>query len=209
MKRKEKIVFALSCVLLVVLLFVVAALTDDRVISSATATAIVSISTVLFLAYGVYLLVKMLRWSKKQKTSRLKRHGATMSGTLKHISGLPIAKGLMVEMFYGPEKIVFVKDGQEVSVDRSKVTGIDSVFGRNATRKAMSGAATGKYVIGGKTGAAVGALASMDTQLVISYTSDGKAKNIVLDSSSSGMFPSRVVKDFKQTSTVKRSKVEL
>ncbi len=152
---------------------------------------------------------KKVKANKRATAALEKRLGATMSATLKHISGLPIAKGAVVEVYYGPEKIVFKKGGQEISVAREKVTGMELVKSGNTTRKVMSGAATGKYLVGGKAGAAVGALAAMVPILVISYTSNGKSKHITLDLASSGTFGSKVVADFQQTAKPVRSKIEL
>lgn len=160
----------------------------------------------LFISYRGY---KKAKANKRATAAIEKRLGATMSATLKHVSGLPIAKDLPVEMFYGPDKITFKKGGQEITVARDKVTGIDLVMREGSARKAMSGAATGKYVVGGAAGATVGALAAIAPRLVISYTSEGKSKSITLDTAASGTFASRVVKDFQQTHAQKRSTVEL
>ena len=81
--------------------------------------------------------------------------------------------------------------------------------GEGSARKAMAGAATGKYVLGGAAGATVGALVAISPRLVISYTSEGKSKSITLDTAASGTFASKVVKDFRQTHTQKRSTIEL
>jgi len=161
------------------------------------------------LFYISYRGYKKSKANKRATAAVKNRLGATMSGTLKHVSGLPLAKGLMVEMFYGPEKITFKKDGQEINISRDKVTGIDVVMGDGSGRKAVGGAASGKYLVGGATGAAVGALAAVDTYLVISYTSEGQNKSIRLDTASSGMFPTKVAKDFQQTSHQKRTTIDL
>ena len=160
------------------------------------------------LFYISYRGYKKSKANKRATAAVKNRLGATMSGTLKHVSGLPLAKGLMVEMFYGPDKITFKKDGQEINISRDKVTGIDVVLGDGSGRKAIAGAASGKYVAGG-TGAAVGALAAIDTYLVISYTSEGKNKSVTLDTAASGMFPTKVAKDFQKTHHPKRTKIEL
>lgn len=160
----------------------------------------------LYISYRGY---KKSKASKRATQTIAKRLGATISGTLQHISGLPLAKDLPVEMFYGPEKIVFKKNGQEITISREKITGIDLVTGEGRTRQALSGAATGKYVAGGTTGAVVGALAAISTYLVISYTSDGESRSIKLGTTGSGTFPAKVVKDFKQTSTIRHSSIEL
>lgn len=163
---------------------------------------------ILFCGGLAYISYRGYKKSKRAKEATATRLGATMSGTLKHVSGLPLAKGLMVEMFYGPEKITFKKDGQEINIAREKVTGIDLVLGNDSGRKAFAGAASGKYVAGG-TGAAVGALAAIDTYLIISYTSEGQKKSVKLDASAGGLFPSKVAKDFQKTYRPKREKIDL
>lgn len=209
MKKKDIIGIAIGFAVLFLSLIVGAALLDDRVIKRTTYTSVCTIELLAYLAYLIYLLRKHFSTRKKAKEIRLKIHNATMSGTLKHVSGLPLAKGLMVEMFYGPDKITFKKDGQEINISRDKVTSIDIVTGDGTARKAMGGAATGKYVVGGTAGAAVGALAAIDTYLVISYTSEGESKSIRLDTASSGTFPTKVVKDFRQTYHPKRTTIDL
>ncbi len=203
MKKTGKIVFAVVTVVYFVFVFVCAA--QPRKYGLAP---FIAIGTALYLAYIVYFLYRYFAARKKARQTRLDLRGATMSGTLKHVSGLPLAKGLTVEMFYGPDKIVFKKDGQEISVARDKVTGIDFVTGDGSGRKALAGAASGKYVAGG-AGAAVGALAAIDTYLIISYTSEGKNKSVKLDAAGSGLFPSKVAKDFQKTYRPKREKIDL
>lgn len=160
------------------------------------------------LAYISYRGYRKSKAAKRAKETTATRLGATISGTLKHVSGLPLAKGLMVEMYYGPEKITFKKAGQEISIAREKVTGIDVVTGEGSGRKAFAGAASGKYVAGG-AGAAIGAAAAIDTYLVISYTSEGQNRSIKLDTAASGLFPTKVAKDFQKTYRPKREKIEL
>lgn len=203
MKKTGKIVFAAVTVVYFIFVFVCAA--QPRGYGLAP---FIAIGTALYLAYIAFFLYRYFSARKKAQKTRLEINKATMSGTLKHVSGLPIAKGLTVEMFYGPEKITFKKDGQEISIARDKVTGVDLVLGDGSGRKAIAGAASGKYVAGG-AGAAVGAMAAIDTYLVISYTSEGKNKSVKLDASAGGLFPSKVAKDFKKTYRPKRTKIEL
>lgn len=204
MKKKDKVIFAVvSAIYLIGIFFIV-----TRVKAHSFAT-VFSIWTLLYLVYDGTLIYKLASARKRAKTANLERNGATLSATLKHVSGLPIAKNLPVTVYYGPERILFKSNGQEISVAREKVTGIDVVTGRGSARKAISGAATGKYVMGGTTGAALGAFAAIDTYLVISYTSDGKSKSITLDTASSGTFSTKVAKDFQTSGTKSRSKIEL
>ena len=120
-----------------------------------------------------------------------------MTATLKHI------------VYYGPEKVVFKKDKQEISIARSKITGIDCVTGKDIKSRQLAGAATGKYLLGGMTGAVIGSLAATTTYLVISYTSDGRDKYVMLDTAASGTFALKLQKDFKKHDTSAPSSIEL
>lgn len=209
MRRRDKITLAAVMAALFIAFFVSSALADDRMISKATNTAVIVISTAAALAYIAWLLRRMSAEKKQGARSHLDRYGATMSATLKHISGLPIAKGLPVEVLYCPDRILFRKDSQEITVSMDKVTAIDLTTGRDTGRRAIAGAATGKYVAGGAAGAAVGALASIEVLLIISYTSGGKGSSIILDASAGGTAPSKMAKDFTQNHPQKKTTIEL
>lgn len=209
MDKKNKIIFTVASAVLFVSMFVCSALNDDRVLSYANFVAIVSIELICYLTLIAYLLYKHFSAKKQAKKKRLTRYGATESGILKHTDGLPLAKGVLVEVYYGPEKIVFKKDKQEISIARNKITGIDCVAGKDIKGQQLAGAATGKYVLGGMTGAVIGSLAATTTYLVVSYTSDNKYKYVILDTAASGMFALKVQKDFKQHDTSAPSSIEL
>lgn len=208
MKRKDKITLV-AVIVAVLAFYVVIGMFPHKVISQPSVTALIVIVTVLAVGYFVFLLLRISAARKKGQRAHLDRYGATMSATLKHLSGLPIAKNLPVEVLYCPDRMVFRKDAQEITVSMDKITAIDVTTGRNAGRKALTGAATGKYVAGGTAGAAIGALASIEVLLIISYISDGKGKSIVLDASSGGTFPSKLAKDFSQNHPQKKTTIEL
>lgn len=209
MNKKNKILFVVVSVAFFASIFVCAALNDDRVLSDANFTAVLSIELVCYLTFICYLLYKHFSAKKQTEKKRLARYGATESGTLKHADGLPLAKGVLVEVFYGPEKIVFKKDKQEISIARNKIAGIDCVTGKDIKGQQLAGAATGKYVLGGMTGAVIGSLAATTTYLVVSYTSESKDKYVILDTAASGMFALKVQKDFKKHDTSAPSSIEL
>lgn len=163
------------------------------------------IAIIVFFTYRGYKSSKARKNSMKRTQSRL---GAEMSGTLKHVSGLPIAKGVIVDVYCAPDKVVFKKDGQEVSVTRDKIVGADLVTTGNTTRKALSGAATGKYVAG-KAGATLGALSALVPNIVISYVSGGKHKQITLDTSPGGTFGAKLQKELSKGVSGKRNTIEL
>lgn len=173
------------------------------------------IAAVILLAFAAimgFISYRGFKKSSKVKKARAAvstRLGATMNGILKHTEGLPLAPGVMVDVYYGPEKIVFKKDQQEITISRDKITGIDVTTGKNIKAQQMAGAATGKYILGGTTGAIIGSLAATTTYLVISYTSEGKSKYVILDTAMSGTFATKVQKDFAKTSTAKATSIEL
>ncbi len=140
----------------------------------------------LFLAFVVFIILfcykgyKRASAVKKANSNTAQRVGATQNATLKHISGLPIAKGVLVEVFYGPEKIVFKKDGEEIVVARNKITSID-----------------------------LASKAAITQNLVISYTSDNKNKQITLDTYINGLFALNIQKDFKKNNSNKQNTIEL
>lgn len=162
---------------------------------------IVYIVLLLIFLSAVFLLIytvrKRAKGSKKARDLTASRLGADMSATLTHISGLPVARSLPVEMYYGQDKITFISGGQEVSVSRDKITSIDTTL-TGATRR-----------IPKSTAATFRALAAIKMRLIISYISGGKAKNITLDASSCSAFASKVVDDFRKTSPHRHSRTEL
>lgn len=208
MTKKDKATFLVSFIFILISWFVLALLVDDRIIQSSTFAAILIIELLLFVPYGVYLMCKHHAVTKKAKASKMSRYGASMTATLKHISGLPLTKGAFVEVFYCPDKIVFKKAGQEIVVSRDKITDIELVSTSSRT-KAMAGAAFGKRLYGGTAGATLGALAATTPNLVISYTSGKTVKRIKLDTYTSGMFATNVQKDFRKTQKPAPSSIEL
>lgn len=170
---------------------------------------ITAVALIAYVIYGICLIRKYLIQGKKAKALKMDRYGATLVGTLKHTSGLPIAKGVFIEVFYCPDKFVFKKDSQEFTISREKITSVDVVTGNNIKSQQMSGAATGKYILGGTTGAVIGAFAATTTYLAISYVSDGKDKSVLLDTASSGTFALKVQKDFADASVAQHRSVEL
>ncbi len=163
----------------------------------------------LFLGYSIYLVWKVFSTKKRTKKRLMQQYGATLTATLKHTEGLPLAKGVLVDVYYGPEKILFKKDNQEISIARSKISDIDCVTGEAMKSQMTTGAVAGKYIFGGMSGAVLGSLIATTIYLVISYTSDGSDKYVILDTAASGTFAHNVQKDFKQNDTSAPKSIEL
>ena len=167
-----------------------------------------AVAFIVFLFYKSAQGFKEQKKIKQAKAATSIRLGSTMNSTLKHVKGLPFASGVLIDVYCGPSKIVFKKDGQEVSVSREKITGIDVSTGSNIQSQ-LAGAAAGKYVFGGTMGAAIGSLAATTIYLVISYVSEGEAKFIMLDTYMSGSFAYKLEKDFARTGSARSSSIEL
>lgn len=129
-------------------------------------------------------------------------------GTLKHISGLPLPKNVYVDVMYNDDKIIMKKDNTVISIAKSKVNSIDSTTGENIKNQA-AGAVAGNYLIGGTGGAFIGAIIATKIYLVISYSSDGEDKYIILDEAESGFFSSRLIKNYKKTIVQEERNIEL
>ncbi len=164
---------------------------------------------VIYLIVKLFIyFVKIIAKDKKHKQNMLDKYGATLSGTLKHISGLPVAKGVPVEVYYCADRFVFTRGEQEIIISREKITNVDVINGSTA-RQYLSGAAAGKYVFGGTKGQLLGVAATAKNYLVISYISNGKDKYVKLDTASSDIFALKVQRDFAKTKTVAHTSVEL
>ncbi|MDR2167741.1 MAG: hypothetical protein LBE35_07835 [Clostridiales bacterium] len=158
------------------------------------------------LGIGVFFLVAvglmvpaifMIRKQENAKKDEAEKYSAIYDGLFKHSEGLPLATGVMVQLFYGKEKITFKKDLQEISLELNRIIDIDTVFGKDAKGDAASGATAGAVIGGGLTGAAIGAMLATSTYLVITYEKDGEPAYILLDTAQTGLLANKIVKDFK------------
>ncbi len=155
---------------------------------------------ILILVWAIHRLYK-LHCEEKSDIERTKKQlGATMYGRLRHTSGLPIERGVFVEVYYGPEKIIFRNGWQEIIVMRDKITHMDLVIPSNRSKAVYGRSHYGKY----------GEYAAMAPDLVISYTSGGMNKQIKLDTYGGSIgFPKKVIEDFRRTKPPARMTIEL
>lgn len=206
LSKKDKIIFSVATVALLAFM-VLFLMLPYRTVSDYSFVIILVLAA--YLAYVVYILRKRSAAKKRAAEKRLSQYGATMSAQLKHISGLPLAEGVMVTMYYGPDKIVFKKDKQEISIAKNKITSIDGVTGKDIKSRQLSGAAAGKFILGGTAGAVIGSLVATTIYLVISYKSGEANKYVILDTAMSGSFYLNVQKDFARTNKVAPTSIEL
>jgi len=156
----------------------------------------------VFLFVGGVILFCVKSFKKSIKMQRAKENGlikysAIYAGLLKHIDGLPIASGSIVEFFYGTQKIIFRKDNQEISLECNKILSMDIVLGKDVKSQAATGAIAGKYLLGGLGGAALGAILATTFYFVVIYKKDEENKTILLDSTGSDLPLKKILDDFK------------
>lgn len=175
---------------------------------------ILFMAILLIIFVGTMICVIIISANKKSKQKKeieliMNRLNATAHGVLKHTTGLPIAQGVPIDVYYCVDRFVFKKDNQEFIIAKEKIISVDVVTGQDAKSQQMQGAVAGAHLFGGTTGAIIGMLAATSTYLAISYISDGDDKCVVLDTASSGTFTSKVQKDFAKTNTAQQRSVEL
>ena len=154
----------------------------------------------LFFGGMIYLLYKSIVMSnnRKEKIEQQKEEfNAIERAELKHTSGLPFPEGVTVEVLYGSDKITFVKNDQTATINNEQIRSIDVITGKDLKSNIATGAIAGKFVLGGLAGAAIGALLSTSTYLVIGYESNNENKAVILDTAMSGMFSTKLQKFFK------------
>ena len=153
----------------------------------------------LFSVYAVFLIFiiyKSCKKSKRARQNRLKRYGATMTATLRHVGGLPLLHDVYVDVYYGPEKIWFITDKKEISIARSKIT---DIVWRSSTTKRLNSFRRAR---------SRNSLAK-EYYLIISYTNNGCDKYVKLDTYGNDIFALKMQKDFKQHDTSGRRSIEL
>ena len=206
LSKKDKVGLAVATAALLIFM-VLFLMLPHRIVSDFS--IIIVLVLAVYVAYAFYVFKKHSTAKKKTTEQRLSQYSATMSAQLKHTSGLPLSAGVPVTMYYGPDKIVFKKDKQEISISREKITSIDGVTGKDIKSKQLSGGAAGKFLLGGTAGAIIGSLVATTIYLVISYTSNGENKYIILDTAMSGSFYLNVQKDFAKTNKATPTSIEL
>lgn len=118
---------------------------------------------------------------------------ADIKGVAKHVSGLPMAQGVQVDVYAKKDGLVVKKDAQDVSLPAARIKDIDTVTGKDLQGQ-MAGAAAGALIFG-MAGAAVGALTASSKYMIVTYESkDGDTKYITLDVSLDPSVTSRIKK---------------
>lgn len=79
----------------------------------------------------VYMIIKMIMNGKELKRSELEkmrfleREGITANAKLEHVEGLPIAEGIMCELFSYSTKILISGSGLQFNLEKDRILDID------------------------------------------------------------------------------------
>lgn len=161
-----------------------------------------------FCFFGFIIFISVKKINKTNKD--IMEFKSFMNSRLGHIAGLPIARGVYIDIFCSKDKITFKKDNIVISLKCDKIKSVDIYNGSEVRQQAISGAAFGKILFGGTGGAVVGSLASITLYLAITYKDDSdETKFIIFDASSQGIFARKFVKTFNSNYLTERENIEL
>lgn len=166
---------------------------------------------IAFIAGVIAFFVKVLSHSTKEiiKQSEDKgRFNASITSNMKHVNGLPIAKGMMTTVYYCPTKLVFVAGEQEFTLDKSRIQSISTATGSDISSK-VTGAAAGALIFGGLTGAVVGSLMGATLYFIVVYEKNGEIKSILLDTDMSIHNANRIKDKFNSEKGIESKQIEL
>lgn len=148
---------------------------------------------------------------EREKRDNEKKFKSKLSGKLKHISGLPVTGGAYIDIFYTEDdKIIFKNENTVITLNCMKIRNIEHSTSNGAGGAALSSAAAGKYLSGGTAGGVIGGMTAYASRLrlVISYKGDNEeTKFIILNEE--GMFPNKLIKEFKKNNKPVIENIEL
>ena len=133
--------------------------------------AFIWIIVIAFIGGAIAFFVKILGHSTKtiaKQSEDKDRFNASITSNMKHVEGLPLAKGVMTTVHYCPDRLVFVAGEQEFSLKKDKITSISVETGSDISSK-VTGAAAGTMIFGGLTGAAIGSLMGATLYFIVIY----------------------------------------
>lgn len=141
----------------------------------------------------------MFDTQRKMRAIR-KKYSVSSMMNMDAISGLPLPSGTMIYVLNPPDSIVMWRDAdnQEWVLDKSKITGVSLVKGSalQINDGLNKDGALGGLILGGLPGAVLGLFIPNDNYLVISYTSGGEDKTIILKVPAAGIpLAKRIIKE--------------
>jgi hypothetical protein len=139
--------------------------------------------------FAVIILILILFSVSKMRSTLKERISFTsvnkLCGFVKHFDGLPMPKGVAVNFTFSENNIAFVKDSQEILLDRSKILSADLVQGKDAKQNAMMGAMVGTMMVDSLYGAIYGSMLAKHLYFVITYSKDESVAFVTLDTEGS------------------------
>ncbi len=144
--------------------------------------------------FTVWCFKKAAENAERDKTLKT-MYSASLTDTIIHKSGLPLAQNVIVEIAYGEDNIYFKYENNEIKLSRDKVVHIDTQVGGDF----VGGAIAGKAITGDSGAALATAALSSVEYLVITYKAGNKLNRIILQNYGRSSVPRKIVKDFKKT----------
>jgi hypothetical protein len=161
--------------------------------------ALIIIAVFIGIVIGIINAAKQGVRDSKELKQNTEAYSPSQTARMKHISGLPLPSGITVDVAYCDDKIVFVKESQNYVIRKENISYMEAMDGKTLQGQAADAAAG--MLLFGVAGAALGALSSTSTYLVIAFESNGEAKNIVLDCNNNIPFVRSVLKEYQREKT--------
>lgn len=71
-------------------------------------------------AFLIYKCIKKSTENQQAKNANKAKYNPKYTGQMKHINGLPLPQGVVIDLFYCEDKIVFKKDNQKFLYQKIK-----------------------------------------------------------------------------------------
>lgn len=151
------------------------------------------------------IFVAILRLMNKKTSETVNKAPKIIKGNMKHMKGLPIAKGVSCEVTLIDNSYKFVANNAEFILDKSKVLDLTlktDVKVRRGYKTSVGGAAIGS-MIGGVRGATILGVKPKENRsytysLMITYNKNNKVSYIVLEEGAFSFFSNQLIKEFRK-----------
>lgn len=128
------------------------------------------------------------------RAENAEKYDASITARLKHVGGLPLAEGMLIDLYAARDRLIVKKDEQEITVASGKLRSFDDMTGKDI--QTMAGGAAAGLLLFGLTGAAIGALAASNRYMVVAYESNGEQKYITFEVPAALQSPAKKLTDY-------------
>ncbi len=164
---------------------------------------------ILFIAFCIFMAVKLSKGNKKARNTlnnKMQAYNASFMAAVNHFNGLPIAEGVLTQLFWCMSKIVFEANGASFNLEMSKITDISVKTDVEIQQQYVSsaGGAVAGGVLFGPIGAMIGGRAKKkeikqtNSYLIFTYKDDESLKYIAFDCTASWAQARRFVDEFQK-----------